>query len=225
MSCAYAHLDGSYVLGALAPAERREFEQHLSGCAACADAVRELAGLPGLLARVDPVVLEEADAEEAVPDTLLDSLVAEVRRTGQRRTRRAVGLAAAAVLVATTGAVAATDVLRPSAPPAATVATGTPMTKIGYVPMTARVALSSRAWGTELQLSCRYGPTQGSGTGAPGYALVVHTKDGRTEQVATWRAVPGRWMHLDAATSVPRGQIASVEVRLPDGTPVLRLRR
>jgi hypothetical protein len=30
--CAYEMWDGSYVLGSLSPAERREFEAHLDGC-------------------------------------------------------------------------------------------------------------------------------------------------------------------------------------------------
>ncbi len=32
MSCEFAHLDGSYVLGAVSPRERREVERHLSVC-------------------------------------------------------------------------------------------------------------------------------------------------------------------------------------------------
>ena len=46
--------DAAYVLGALSPAERREFEEHLAGCARCQRSVAELAGLPGLLAQVSP---------------------------------------------------------------------------------------------------------------------------------------------------------------------------
>ena len=37
--------------------------------------MRELAGLPGLLARVDPDVLESAPHVEPVPETLLPALV------------------------------------------------------------------------------------------------------------------------------------------------------
>ena len=58
MTCQFAHLDGAYVLGSLAPAERLEFEAHLPGCAECSRGVRELAGLPGLLAQVDVADLE-----------------------------------------------------------------------------------------------------------------------------------------------------------------------
>ena len=51
MSCEFAHHDGAYVLGSLSPADRSAFERHLAGCADCALGVRELAGLPGLLAQ------------------------------------------------------------------------------------------------------------------------------------------------------------------------------
>ena len=99
MSCDFAHHDGAYVLGALSPAERQEFERHLDGCAACARATRELAGLPGLLARVDPDVLESAPHVEPVPATLLPALVHQVRRTQQRRRFLTAGLAAVAVVL------------------------------------------------------------------------------------------------------------------------------
>ncbi|WP_308467002.1 anti-sigma factor family protein [Rathayibacter soli] len=49
----YAEWDAAYVLGALSPNERLEFEAHLSGCARCASAVADLAGLPGLLSALD----------------------------------------------------------------------------------------------------------------------------------------------------------------------------
>ena len=75
MTCELADRDGSYVLGALSTTERRAFERHLEGCAECARSVRELAGLPGLLARVDPAVLEDPDEVEPVPETLLPALV------------------------------------------------------------------------------------------------------------------------------------------------------
>jgi hypothetical protein len=56
------------------------------------------------------------------------------------------------------------------------------------------------------------------------YVLVVRTRDGRTQQVASWRSLPGRTMRLAAATAAGRGQITSVEVRTTDGRPLLRLR-
>ena len=50
----FAQWDAAYVLGALSPAERREFEEHLATCPHCQAAVSELAGMPGLLAQVSP---------------------------------------------------------------------------------------------------------------------------------------------------------------------------
>ena len=52
-ACPYGLDDAAYVLGALPPDEHRAFEEHLAGCAACRTAVHDLAGLPGLLARVE----------------------------------------------------------------------------------------------------------------------------------------------------------------------------
>jgi anti-sigma factor RsiW len=54
--------DASYVLGMLSPDERRQFEQHLAGCAACQASVAELAGLPGVLSLL---TAEEAEALDA----------------------------------------------------------------------------------------------------------------------------------------------------------------
>lgn len=98
--------------------------------------------------------------------------------------------------------------------------------------MVANLALEPVAWGTRLDLTCTYpsgedayaspDPPPGAATYAT-YALVVHTRDGRTEQVATWRSLPGETMRLAAATSTSREDISSVEVRTADGEPVLEL--
>ncbi|QAY63910.1 hypothetical protein ET495_12460 [Xylanimonas allomyrinae] len=60
---AYATWDGAYVLGALSPAERDEYEDHLRRCAACARAVAELGELPPLLG-----MLSAVDAGVRMPD-------------------------------------------------------------------------------------------------------------------------------------------------------------
>ena len=68
----FATYDGAYVLGALSPADRRDFEEHLRVCAACAGSVSELAGLPGLMSKV---AIEQLSAPaEPLPQTLLASL-------------------------------------------------------------------------------------------------------------------------------------------------------
>jgi hypothetical protein len=236
-SCEHSHLDGSYVLGALAPAERQEFERHLAGCAECSAAVRQLAGLPGLLARVDSDVLTTPAHEEQPPDTLLPALVREVRRSRRRRSYlMAAGAAAATVTVALGSLALAGDLgndgarvadPRPglSGPATPGPAAGREMVAVGQGAVRANVAFESVPWGTRLSLTCTYTAAGDPYAGDQGasYSLVVRTHDGRTEQVATWRALPGRTMTLDAATASRRGDIASVEVRTAGGQPVLKL--
>ncbi|MCW2762180.1 MAG: putative rane protein [Marmoricola sp.] len=231
MSCSFAHYDGSYVLGALSPAERQGFEEHLSGCDECSRSVRELAGLPGLLARVDPQVLASPPIGEPVPDTLLPALVQEVRRVQRRRALVTAGLAAAAAVVVVVGALAVTGGFDDAGAPAAAPPTsrtapsgGHSMLQVGRVPVSANLALTGVLWGTKLDLTCTYSGGGEYGTPPPQtYAMFVHTRDGHVEQVATWRALPGKTMRLAAATAANRTDITSVEVRTASGKAVLRL--
>jgi len=230
MSCELAERDGAYVLGSLSPAERKEFEQHLARCKECARNVRELAGLPGLLARVDRAVLEDPDVVEPVPDTLLPALVRDVRREGRRHTLVTAGLAAAAAVVVVGVPLGVSGVLEGDRTPSAPVAPASPvaqrMVPVGDVPVRASLAFSSVTWGTRLDLTCTYAPSAEQYHHLPPrvtYALVVRTRDGRTEQVGTWRSLEGRTMRLTAGTSSPRNQIASVQVRTAEGRPVLEL--
>jgi len=225
--CPQGHLDGAYVLGALAPDERLDFERHLAECPACSAAVRDLAGLPGLLAQVSADVVETAPEPEPVPPTLLPGLVAEVRRQQGRR-RWTVGLAAAAAVVvlgagaATVVAVSGDDSPPPQASP--TLAAARDMTQVDQTGVWGRLSLTPVPWGTRLDLACSYDePDSAYGEQPHTYALVVHTRDGGSEQVATWKALPGKTMHVTGATALTTAEIASVEVRTETGDPVLRL--
>ena len=231
MSCEFRHHDGAYVLGALAPAERLDFERHLPGCVECSRAVQELAGLTGLLARMSPDVLASPPVDEAAPETLLPALVREVRRAQRRRTWIAAGFAAAAALVVTIGTLGVTGYFEPdhttTSPPTSSMATeeSRPMVPLDHEPLSADLAMTRVPWGTRLDLTCRYavhGDEWGWSAGST-YALFVRTRDGRVEQVATWRGLPGKTMVITAATATGRDDIASAEVRAADGTLVLRL--
>jgi hypothetical protein len=235
MKCQFAHLDGAYVLGSLAPTERLDFEAHLPGCTECSRRVRELAGLPGLLAQVDVADLEARTPDAPLPSTLLPALVREARGEQRRRSVVTAGLAAAAAAVFV-GALAAGGVFdRSSAPtsaasPAPSVTrsaapAGQAMVPVGVVPVKAAVALTGVAWGTKLDLTCSYPKGDGDYTGPipSAYALVVHTREGGWEQVATWKGLPGKTMRLTGATATGRTDITSVEVRTSDGWVVLKL--
>jgi anti-sigma-K factor RskA len=229
VSCPYEMWDGSYVLGSLSPAERREFEAHLDGCRQCSRAVRDLAGLPGLLSRIGPEVFEQSEPEP-VPETLLPRLSRAVRRQQQRRTWLTAGIAAAAAVVVTTaGAVVlgqANSSSNEAGNPSTSVATTAPpqgrfrtIPTVSNDPMIASVALTPVAWGTRLDLNCSY-PRNAAQYESGSYVMVVHTRDGQTERVASWNGVPGETMHVSGATSTWKKDITSVAVTHSDGTPI-----
>jgi hypothetical protein len=234
MTCHLAHLDGSYVLGALSPAERLEFERHLPQCAECSRAVRELAGLPGLLGQVDIANLDPGTSPP-LPDTLLPALVREVRGAQRRRSVLVATVAASVAAVAVVAFALAgglgdgrgdgSDRAATPTPSVTSSPTGRPMAASGRTPVRADLLVTGVAWGTRLDLTCSYvadaADYDGSGDGQ--YALVVRTRDGKVEQVATWRALPGRTMRLSAATATDRSDISAVELQNAGGTVLLRL--
>jgi hypothetical protein len=228
MSCSYATWDAAYVLGSLSTSDRREFESHLSGCDTCSRAVRDLAGMPGLLGRLDPEIFDEGEPEPA-PDTLLPRLIDAMHRGQRRRTWFTAGLAAAAAVVITVGGALVLEHDGSAAPeataPTTSATVAAPSTTVAMKPvggddsMTASVALTTVGWGTRLDLTCSY---RQSHQGAGSYALVVHTTNGRTERVGTFKGLPGRTMQLTGATATPEADIRSVEVTWLDGGAVAR---
>jgi hypothetical protein len=224
----FASYDAAYVLGALSPTERAAYEAHLAGCPSCAGAVTELAGLPGLLAKVP---LEEVTAPPAapLPETLLPGLLREVRARRRGR-RRIVVLSAAATTVAIAigagvlGFSLASTEQTPRTPVAAAPAPGRDLVAVVPSPVTASVAMVPMGWGTRLDLSCGYYSEPGTGSATPReYTLVVHNRTGRSQQVAAWLAPPGKRLSLTAASSWHPQDIADVEVQTPGGRPLLRL--
>jgi anti-sigma-K factor RskA len=231
--------DAGYVLGALSPAERREFEAHLESCERCRSAVAELTMLPGLLGRLDAArafeLLEsdgEADAASTAPASAAPGstapappppaeLVARIgRREHQRRSRRIralIGLAAAAVLAAAI----AIPVAIASAPHP-TLATA--LSQVVTSPLSADVTLTSVGWGTKVEMSCHYGEAF-AGTSKDArwnYALWVVSRDGASSELSSWSAKSETTVNLTAGTAVPVDQIAEVQVRSDDGTVLLQ---
>jgi hypothetical protein len=232
----FALYDAAYVLGALSPADRREFESHLKGCAACAGSVAELAGLPGLMSRVSlDQLTEEA---EPLPETLLPSLARAVRLQRRRRRLVVAASAAAAAAVIAVGTVAVTgqdSPGRPLAVPSTSPSTSVPSTStpsgtgdlafaaVVPSPVTASARLLDMAWGTRIDLTCAY-QAKGSfpAEGLP-YAMVVIDRSGAAQQVAAWKSLPGRELTVLGASSLTRRDIVAVEIRTLSGRPILRL--
>ena len=229
----FALYDAAYVLGALSPADRREFEDHLTVCAACTSSVSELAGLPGLMSRVS---IEQLTAEpEPLPETLLPSLARAVRRERGRRRLFVGSAAAAAACLIAVGGVAITRPDSPARPPVAS-STATPsgtanssgtanlaLTAVVPSPVTASARLVDMAWGTRIDLTCAYRSQRLYPASAVPYAMVVIDRHGTAEQVATWKALPNRELTVMGASSRTRGDIAAVEIRTMQGRTILRL--
>ena len=227
--------DAAYLLGALSAPERARYEQHLQTCDTCRRSLTELAGLPGVLRRlpVDVVLSMDApetaepDDEASAPASLLPKLLDRVQHE-ERRRRRVTALrwasgitAGAAAVVVATLAIAGPggDPAPATRPPTAELE----LERLVETPLSGNVSVREVAWGTKIQVECDYPAPGGTDPyeDEPEYSLVVHDVDGDSEQVATWNAVAGKELTIDAATAVRWDNIAWMEIRSQDGTAVL----
>jgi len=218
----FALWDASYVLGALTPGDRRAYEEHLDGCERCRAAVAELAAMPGLLARSRPEVEGWDDQEpDAGPPANLVDLVTRRRELRARALRRRV--VGAVVGVAAAAALAMAVPVALSRSEQTGVSQAVVLAPVGATTMTAALDLTSVAWGTSISMSCDYptGEDWGGAYHPATYTLEITDTDGTVSDVATWSAVPGKSIHVDAATAVPLDHIASVTVLSDTGAPLL----
>jgi hypothetical protein len=232
----YTDWDAAYVLGALSPAERHEFEEHLADCESCSAAVTSLAAMPGLLAALpadeawalideEPAAGFTASTGWAAPVAPLPDLLPRIAaraRTSRRRRFGAVigGAVAAAALVA--GALVVPPLV--SAP--------SPTTEVALAatvpsPLTATVDFTTESWGTSIRMDCRYaGHDDGSGAeGGLAYGLYVTDRRGTTTKVSTWTAGPGTNVVTSGSIATSLSQLSRVEVRSESGGVVLLSRR
>jgi hypothetical protein len=222
-TCRFAHDDGVYILGALAPAERAEYERHLPACQSCRHSVARLAVLPGLLGRLDP---ERALAEVQVPASVLPRLLlaaATRRRTeGLRRRWYSVAAGVVAASLATVVGVgvhmadlraAASSAASSPTPAAAPVAMTSmrPWLK-SDLPVSAEIGLVPISNGTRVEMTCRY--TDSDQTHQWTVRLVVFPRNGiGWEPVASWVANSGEEISLHGVTHLLPNQIGRVELQ------------
>ena len=92
-------------------------------------------------------------------------------------------------------------------------------------PISGWVSLTQVGWGTRLDLTCAYTPEDGDWKdhAPPTYTMYVTRTDGTVEQVASWKGLPGKTLHLVGATAADANAIEDVQVRTAAGNTVLEL--
>jgi hypothetical protein len=231
----YREWDAAYVLGALSPADRRAFEAHLAGCAACREAVSELAGIPGLLSTLPPAeatgLLDDAVPDAAGADVVPVAALAAAARRSRARRRALAAVAASALVVGGVLAGASLDVGlgggrsgtgsgEPSAAPSSgTAAEPVPgqvaldLEPVGAVDVHATLTATPQEWGTRLEWSCSYPATGGYDAPRPvAYELVLVDRAGARTVVATWTASGTESTGLGAASALPLSEVERVEI-------------
>lgn len=225
----YTTWDASYVLGALSPAERREYEAHLPTCAQCRAAVAELTGMPALLAMVDLADVEAMDDADSVREPepplrpeLREQVVEQVRwrrRRSRWLTSAAVGLAAALLAVGVVVAV------RPDVfgiqQQTQQAAPSLEMNKVNPTTIAASISMSEYSWGTRIDMACSYGDWGQRDNKPQNLGMVVVGKDGSREQIATWLGLSGATALPSGNTPRPMKEIAAVQLVSADDGKVL----
>jgi anti-sigma-K factor RskA len=224
--CTEARLSlGVYVLGAIDPAERALVDAHLTTCRDCRDELAGLAGLPALLARVNPDEISRIRADDAVrplasddhpPQELLGTVLglAEARR---RRNRWRYLSAAAAVVVIAVGLFAGLKSAASTTTrvvPNVAVAWESAQGANHVTGVTADVAYTQQLWGNQFQVLVDHIPQ-----GTTCQMWVVHP-DGTRTQVAAWTTA------RDEGTvwywgSMPRTAGAISKFQITEGNKVL----
>ncbi len=184
---------GVYVLGAIDPAERGLVDAHLATCRDCRDELAGLAGLPALLARVNPDEVSRICADDTVRSAIDDQPPAELLGTvldlaeARRRKNRWRFLAmAAAVVVIAAGLFAGLSSIGGStrtifhSPTAGSASWETIEATSKITGANATIAYSHELWGNAFEVLVRHIPL---GTACQ---LWVVNSDGTRTQVAAW---------------------------------------
>jgi len=218
MTCMHEIAVGAYVLDALEPEERMRVVAHLRTCPDCRAVLRELEGLPGLLAQVPaedvvPRVVTETPSELAFRRLQHHAKAvrpsAPARSVSVGRPRRWVLVAAAAAVVGVAGGAGGVVASLGSAAPTAVSATA------GAIH--ARAELTPSSDGTTIDLALN-GVASGERC-----ELVAVSHDGRWETASDWTADYEGEAHVIGAVPMRPQDIDRLVIRTPDGRTLLTM--
>jgi hypothetical protein len=220
MTCKIDNSLGAYVLNALEPREAASVVDHLADCNACRD---EVASLSVVVSMLDLVALDDIDrlthrdatdrSQDRPPDPVPRVVVSPgvEQRTRKRRPRR-LAVAIGVVMAVTAAGVVAAVVETPTSVQAVSVRGSDASTHVD-----AEVAISKRAWGSQLELTV-------SGAYRAGQcSLIAHSSDGRSDTAATWTATVDGTAHVPGATSITSSQLSELDVVTGNGQQLVRL--
>ena len=183
---------GVYVLGAIDPAERSLVDAHLTTCRDCRDELAGLAGLPALLARVNPDEVSRICADDTVrtvtgdrPPGELIGTVLDLAAARRRRTRWRFLATAAAVVAIAGGLYGGLSSMGTTRTVVVPVSAGqgsweTVQATSSLTAATASIAYSQQLWGNAFEVLVNHIPV-----GTTCQLWVVHP-DGTRTQVAAW---------------------------------------
>ncbi|GAA0737769.1 zf-HC2 domain-containing protein [Dactylosporangium roseum] len=143
------------------------------------------------------------------------------RRSGRRRRRwqlAGTALTAACLGILAVLGVRAAGIGQPEAPDFVAM-----QEVASSVPVTAGLALEPIDGGTLVRMRCKYKAVAAGAHGKWTYKLVVVSKGGEVEELDSWTAGYGDEYGLKARSRIPRADIARVEIRKGDDTPLLQL--
>lgn len=210
---------GVWVLGALDPRARREVAEHVDRCPACATEAAALAPLPGLLNRISEDDLA-VPALVSTPEVAhrLDAHLARARdRLRHQLLRWRLATATAATVAVVLAVVAVTGPTRGDDPvelPDRLVAAARPVAAAADR-TTGEAAALDWEWGTTVELQVADLPTRTA------YVVWVVADDGRREQAGTWGSTTSRAARVYGASSIPRDEVARIEVTAATGELLL----